>query len=115
MGIGNLLQFVGSCTNLPELLFCGRFVSGILSPLCDTCMVMYFQECTPIHLRGICSFLGAIGYGTCTALGMLFGTKLMFGHSIVLLTAVQLPPIALSLIFLYFYLPETPKFLMIVK
>ncbi|KAI6184506.1 Solute carrier family 2, facilitated glucose transporter member 1 [Aphelenchoides bicaudatus] len=115
MGLGNLLQFIASFTGLPELFFCGRFITGILSPLCDTCMVMYFQECTPIHLRGTYSFLGAIGFGFCTALGMLFGNRVIFGHSIVLLTGIQLPVVILSLIFLYVFLPDTPKFLMIVK
>lgn len=40
MAIGNLLQFVASFTALPELFLCGRFLAGIFSPLCDTCMIM---------------------------------------------------------------------------
>jgi MFS family permease len=42
MGIGNALQFIASFTGLPELFFCGRFLAGVMSPLCDTCMVCNF-------------------------------------------------------------------------
>ncbi|KAI6171238.1 Solute carrier family 2, facilitated glucose transporter member 1 [Aphelenchoides bicaudatus] len=115
MGIGNLLQFVASFTALPELFLCGRFLAGILSPLCDTCMIMYFQECTPVHFRGVFSYLGSIGYGSLSALGMLLGNSFMLGDSFVWLTGVQVPPVFASLLFICLFLHESPKYLAIVK
>jgi hypothetical protein len=76
---------------------------------------MYYQECTPVNLRGTYSFLVEVGYGFCTALGMLLGQRSVFGHSIILLTGIQLVPAVASLLFLFTCLPDTPKFLIITK
>lgn len=115
MGLGNCMQFLATIFSLPELFLCGRFLSGLFSPLCDTCMIMYFQECTPIHYRGEFSFLAATGYGVTSTLGMLLGTNFMLGNSLILLTGIQVPPVLIHLLFIFIFLPETPKYLAIVK
>lgn len=96
------VMFVWLC----EFLHLKQTISGVSR---------YFQECTPVHYRGEFSFLGAMGYGICSTLGMLLGTNFMLGHSLILLTGIQVPPVIIHLIFLFTCLPETPKYLTIVR
>jgi hypothetical protein len=74
-----------------------------------------FQECTPVHYRGEFSFLAAMGYGLTSTLGMLMGTNFMLGNSLVVLTGIQVPPVIIHLLFIFICLPETPKYLAIIK
>ncbi|KAI6206548.1 hypothetical protein M3Y94_00925000 [Aphelenchoides besseyi] len=112
MTLGLVLQFGATLLNSPELFVLGRFVAALFSPLCDFVMLAYFQESTPIELRGMFSALAGISYASMSAFGMWLGT--MLGDSFVWLFAVQWPPALLSLLFVAM-LPETPKFLACIR
>ncbi|KAI6233176.1 Solute carrier family 2, facilitated glucose transporter member 1 [Aphelenchoides fujianensis] len=108
MAAGAFSQFLAAVLSSPELFVFGRCLAAFFSPLADLCMITYFQECTPMHLRGSLSSLGGVGYAAMSSLGMLLGTTGVLGHSFTLLFAVQWPPVVLSLVFIFF-LPETPN------
>ncbi|KAI6211565.1 Solute carrier family 2, facilitated glucose transporter member 1 [Aphelenchoides besseyi] len=112
MAFGSVSQFGATLLNSPELFVLGRFTAAMFSPLCDFVMLAYFQESTPIELRGMFSALAGIGYSSMSAFGMWLGT--MFGDSFVWLFALQWPPVLLSLLFVAI-LPETPKFLACIR
>ncbi|KHJ93740.1 transporter, major facilitator family protein [Oesophagostomum dentatum] len=74
----------------------------------------FFQEVSPLSIRGMASFLCEIGYGAMVVLGMVLGMTCVLGESLDILVLIPLAPLTLSLVFLAF-IPETPKFLMIMK
>ncbi|CAD5211010.1 unnamed protein product [Bursaphelenchus okinawaensis] len=108
------LQFVATLTGLPELLMLGRFTAAICSPLSDAALILYLQECSPLQYRGMFSFLGEIGYCLMCVLGMVMGMRAVLGSSLPKMLGYSIIPGLVSLIFL-FLIPETPKYLMIVK
>jgi MFS family permease len=115
MALGSSIQFLASLFYLPELFLAGRFLTGVFSPLADVATVMYLNESPPMEMRGKFSYLSAIFYSMLAALGMLLGMRSVLGYSFSLLLGIQLPPMFLSLIFLFFCLPDTPPYLMINK
>lgn len=73
-----------------------------------------FQEISPIELRGTISFLGGIGYSLYCVLGLVLGMESVLGFSLPILLSSSIPPQVVFFFFLLF-IPETPKFLMIVR
>lgn len=65
-------------------------------------------------MRGAFSFLGEIGYGSMCVLGMLLGLRGVFGDSLTRLLGFSIVPQVFGIVFLFF-IPETPKYLMITK
>ncbi|CAD5215327.1 unnamed protein product [Bursaphelenchus xylophilus] len=108
------LQFIATLTSLPELLMLGRFTAALCSPLSDAALILYLQECSPIQYRGTFSFLGEIGYCLMCVLGMVLGMRAVLGSSLPKMLGYSIIPGLVSLLFL-FLIPETPKYLMIVK
>lgn len=67
-----------------------------------------------MELRGAFSFMCEIGYGLMCLLGMVLGMRVVLGDSLSQLLSVSIVPQALFVSFLFF-IPETPKYLMITK
>uniref|UniRef100_A0A7E4VRK6 MFS domain-containing protein n=1 Tax=Panagrellus redivivus TaxID=6233 RepID=A0A7E4VRK6_PANRE len=114
MTVAAFLQFVAATAYIPELLILGRSMAALAAPLSDAALILYIQESTPINCRATFSFLGEIGYGLMCVLGMVMGMRTVLGDSLPKLLLSSSFPGIFFMIFLFF-IPETPKFLMIVR
>lgn len=114
MLLASVMQYVSTLVGLPELLMAGRALCAFCSPLSDAALIMYLQECSPLELRGAFSFMCEIGYGFMCLLSMVLGMRVVLGHSLSQLLSVSIFPQILFVSFLFF-IPETPKYLMITK
>ncbi|CAJ0573947.1 unnamed protein product, partial [Mesorhabditis spiculigera] len=119
--IGNSFSLLASClralsivTYQPEILFVGRLLASVCTAVTYQSNILYLQEVSPTKYRGFMSFLSEICYAGMALLGMLLGTDQVLGKHLFWLLFVGVPASSLALIALYF-LPETPKFLLIVK
>ncbi|RCN29015.1 hypothetical protein ANCCAN_25231 [Ancylostoma caninum] len=112
--VAAVIQYVSILFHLPEVFILGRSMTAFCSPLADACLLLYLQEVSPLSIRGMASFLCEIGYGAMVVLGMVLGMSAVLGGALNILMLVPLVPLTLSLIFLMF-IPETPKFLMIMR
>uniref|UniRef100_A0AC35U7L8 MFS domain-containing protein n=1 Tax=Rhabditophanes sp. KR3021 TaxID=114890 RepID=A0AC35U7L8_9BILA len=108
------LQFIASMIASPELLIFARALTAFCSPLSDAVLILYLQEVSPPSMRGMICFLAEIGYSLMCVLGMVLGMRPVFGDSLTRLLGVPILPMFISIILLLF-LPETPKYLMLVK
>ncbi|KAL6733746.1 hypothetical protein Aduo_004368 [Ancylostoma duodenale] len=112
--VAAIIQYVSVLFHLPEVFILGRSMTAFCSPLADACLLLYLQEVSPLSIRGMASFLCEIGYGAMVVLGMVLGMSAVLGGALDILMLVPLVPLTLSLVFLMF-IPETPKFLMIMR
>ncbi|KAI6178978.1 Solute carrier family 2, facilitated glucose transporter member 1 [Aphelenchoides besseyi] len=112
MTAGSALQFLATFIHSPELLMLGRLSAGLMSPLSDAALILYLQETSPVQFRGSFSFLGEIGYCFMCLLGMVLGMRSVLGDSLRNLLGFSILPGVVAVFFLFF-MPETPKFLMI--
>ncbi|CAJ0573915.1 unnamed protein product, partial [Mesorhabditis spiculigera] len=119
--IGNAVSLLASClralaipTYQPELLFAGRFLASVVTAVTYQAAVLYLNEVAPTEYRGVMSCLADITYSGMCLVGMFLGTDQILGRHLVWLLAVPIPLSAIALVVLFF-LPETPKFLLIVK
>lgn len=97
---GSAIQFLAIFVWSPELFGIGRAIAALFSPLSDAVLILYLQECSPIELRGAFSFLGEIGYCLMCVVGMLLGTRSVFGDSLKKLLGFSIIPGLCSLLFL---------------
>ncbi|CAD6194420.1 unnamed protein product [Caenorhabditis auriculariae] len=112
--LATLVQYISVCFGLPEWLIIGRSLTALVSPLGDACLLLYLQETSPVNIRGMSSFLCEIGYGCMSVLGMVLGMRSVLGASLPKLLLVSLIPEIFSL-FILFFIPETPKYLLLMK
>uniref|UniRef100_A0A8R1I1V0 MFS domain-containing protein n=1 Tax=Caenorhabditis japonica TaxID=281687 RepID=A0A8R1I1V0_CAEJA len=112
--LATLVQYFSMCFYMPWGLIFGRSLTALVSPLGDACLLLYVQETSPLEIRGMSSFLCEIGYGTMCVLGMVLGMKSVLGESLSRLLLLSLIPLVFSFFFVA-RIPETPKFLMIMR
>ena len=118
-GIGTLagvLFFVSKTANSIEMLIAGRLLVGVSSGLITSVMPMYLTELAPSLLRGSMGVLCPLGVtfgvlvGQVLSLYKILGNEEFWPH----LLAFYLLPLLLCS-FLLIFLPESPKYLFIVK
>uniref|UniRef100_A0A914QSB5 Major facilitator superfamily (MFS) profile domain-containing protein n=1 Tax=Panagrolaimus davidi TaxID=227884 RepID=A0A914QSB5_9BILA len=112
--LASILRFLAILCYLPELLFLGRLLAAISTAVTYQSLILYLQECSPTSLRGVMSFTSEISYAFMALLGMFLGLDSIFGKNLKLLLGFAVIPSLIALIVL-FPMPETPKFLYIVK
>lgn len=114
MTFAGAMQMLASFTPYSEVLIAGRLIAAVFSPLSDAALILYLQEVSPASLRGTMSSLYSTGYSTMCLLGMLLGHEGLLGHSLSVLLFVPVIPGILSTAFIL-WMPDTPKFLLLVK
>ncbi|CAL2040136.1 unnamed protein product [Caenorhabditis brenneri] len=114
MTLAGAMQMLASFTPYSEVLIAGRLIAAVFSPLSDAALILHLQEISPASLRGTMSSLYSTGYSTMCLLGMLLGHKGLLGHSLSVLLFVPVIPGVLSTAFIL-WMPDTPKFLLLVK
>uniref|UniRef100_A0A8R1I997 MFS domain-containing protein n=1 Tax=Caenorhabditis japonica TaxID=281687 RepID=A0A8R1I997_CAEJA len=114
MTIAGAMQMLASFTPYSEVLIAGRLIAAVFSPLSDAALILYLQEISPASLRGTMSSLYSTGYSTMCLLGMLLGHESLLGHSLSVLLFVPVIPGILSTAFIL-WMPDTPKFLLLIK
>ena len=112
--LASVLRFLAILFYSPELLFTGRLLASISTAVTYQSLILYLQECSPTKYRGVMSFTSEISYAVMSLLGMFLGMDSIFGKNLKLLLGFAVVPSIIALIVL-FPMPETPKFLSIVK
>ncbi|KAE9418406.1 hypothetical protein Angca_009616, partial [Angiostrongylus cantonensis] len=112
--LGSILRLLAICLYRPELLITGRFVTSMCEAITYQSCILYLQESSPTHQRGSMTFLSEISYSLMCLVGMLLGTRQLLSDNLVALMAFPIPFCTFFFIALFF-LPETPKFLLIAR
>uniref|UniRef100_A0A9J2P5R8 Major facilitator superfamily (MFS) profile domain-containing protein n=1 Tax=Ascaris lumbricoides TaxID=6252 RepID=A0A9J2P5R8_ASCLU len=127
----SVLRFLGIICRIPQLLFVGRIIVSITAAVMYQSLILYIQECSPTHLRGMMSFTSEMSYASMCVLGLALGTDEIFGlklHYLLgfpiipckmlffsILHSIELRPAGLLAVIVLLPIPETPKFLLITK
>ncbi|XP_031849287.1 solute carrier family 2, facilitated glucose transporter member 3 isoform X2 [Nomia melanderi] len=122
--VGNIFGILGALMfilirrlNSIELLLAGRLVVG-LSGGCATCIVpMYMAEIAPLRLRGAVGVLCQLGVTCGVFLGQIAGLNTVLGtvNSWHYMLAAFVPLCVCALVLTITILPESPKYLFIIK
>ncbi|CAD6198212.1 unnamed protein product [Caenorhabditis auriculariae] len=112
--LASILQCVAIYWFVPELLIVARFMTSVCMAVTYQSCILYIQECSPTHLRGFMTFLSEVSFSTMTLFGSILGTQGVLGNHLFWLVFFVVPFCFIFLVGLIF-LPETPKFLLIVK
>ncbi|VDM48328.1 unnamed protein product [Toxocara canis] len=137
--LASILRFLGILFKLPELLFVGRIIVSITAAVMYQSLILYIQECSPTHLRGMMSFTSEMSYASMCVLGLALGTDQIFGLKLscllgfaiipcmlpfndkaklsktVISTGKQIEQPSTLAVVVLLPIPETPKFLLITK
>lgn len=114
----SLLVLLGAVLRLASillwLLLFARFTVFVGTTASRMGLVLYLQECMPTRFRGALAYSSEIGFSSMALLGMVLGMESVLGSNLVLLTGFAIPPCIAALLALL-PMPETPKFLMLVR
>ncbi|CAI5443371.1 unnamed protein product [Caenorhabditis angaria] len=119
--IGNFVAFLAAVLRSlsifwwsPELLIFSRFLTSICMAVTYQSCILFLQECSPTAQRGNFSFLSEISFSFMTLIGSLLGTDNILGRHLFWLT-FSVVPFCFFYTFILFFLPDTPKFLLLAK
>ncbi|WKX94938.1 hypothetical protein Q1695_011857 [Nippostrongylus brasiliensis] len=110
--LGAVLRLLAVCLYQPILLIVGRFLTAMCEAVTYQSCILYLQECSPTHKRGMMTFLSEISYSFMCLVGMMLGTSQMLGDDLVALMTFAVP-FCMFFLAALFFMPETPKFLLI--
>ncbi|KAK6053082.1 hypothetical protein COOONC_09413 [Cooperia oncophora] len=89
--LGAVLRLLAICVYRPELLIVGRFLTAMCEAITYQSCILYLQECSPTHKRGMMTFLSEISYSSMCFVGMMLGTRQMLGGDLVALMTFAVP------------------------
>ncbi|XP_012282408.1 solute carrier family 2, facilitated glucose transporter member 1 isoform X2 [Orussus abietinus] len=123
LGIGNILAIIGAICflvvrslNSVELLLVGRLFVGFSGGFATSLLPVYLTEVAPLKQRGAVGVLCQLGIccgvslGQITSLGTVLGTEKSW-H----IMLASFAPICIFALLVTFFLPESPKYLYVVK
>ncbi|CEF59817.1 General substrate transporter family and Major facilitator superfamily domain, general substrate transporter and Major facilitator superfamily domain-containing protein [Strongyloides ratti] len=110
--IGTIISTGAVSLPYPELLFLARLIASISSGTSFGALILWIQESTPTHMRGITSFLSETSFIFMTVIGMGFGLDNIFGNNLILLIGIGAIPAFIGFL-LMIPLEETPKYVLI--
>ncbi|XP_076291750.1 solute carrier family 2, facilitated glucose transporter member 3 isoform X2 [Lasioglossum baleicum] len=122
--IGNIFGIIGASMfflirklNSIELLLAGRLVVGLSGGFATSIVPMYMAEIAPLRLGGAVGVICQLGVTCGVFLGQLAGLKTVLGteDSWHYMLAAFVPLCVLALILTCIVLPESPKYLYIIK
>ncbi|KAF7408780.1 hypothetical protein HZH66_003317 [Vespula vulgaris] len=121
--IGNIFGILGAilfllvpALNSVELLLAGRLIVGLSGGLATSLLPMYMTEIAPLKLRGAVGVLCQLGITSGVFLGQIAGLDTVLGTKEswhIMLAACSL--LCATALLLTFALPESPKYLYIIK
>ncbi|XP_026878775.2 solute carrier family 2 member 15a [Electrophorus electricus] len=112
---GSLLGF-SRISNSPEMVICGRFITGVHSGISLSVVPMYLGEIAPKNLRGFLGLMPSIFICTGVFSAQLLGLHELLGkeeHWPLLLSLVVVPTFIQVMLLPWF--PESPRYLLIEK
>ncbi|CAI4228583.1 unnamed protein product [Auanema sp. JU1783] len=112
--VGAILNLVSILVKIPELFTIGRLVGSVGSGISFTTLILFLQEVSPTHYRGISSFTCETAFLLNTVLGIFCGMDIALGEKLPYLTGLSIIPSIIAIIILI-PLKETPKYLLIVE
>ncbi|XP_014480804.1 PREDICTED: solute carrier family 2, facilitated glucose transporter member 3-like isoform X2 [Dinoponera quadriceps] len=114
--LGGFLFFLLPITNSVELFLLGRIFVGLSGGLATSLLPMYLTEIAPLKLRGAVGVLCQLGMTCGVLMGQIAGLDSVLGTrdswNIML---ASFAPLCAAALFLIFALPESPKYLYIIK
>lgn len=114
--IGAAMLFLTSTLNSIELFLLGRLFVGLSGGLATSLLPTYMTEAAPLKLRGAVGVLCQLGITCGVLLGQIAGLHSVLGteeHWSCMLAAFA--PLCILALLLIFLLPESPKYLFVVK
>ncbi|XP_032686187.1 solute carrier family 2, facilitated glucose transporter member 3-like isoform X2 [Odontomachus brunneus] len=114
--LGGLLLFLVPFVNSVELFFIGRIIVGFSGGLATSLLPMYLTEIAPLKLRGAVGVLCQLGITCGVLMGQIAGLDNVLGTSETWnIMLASFAPLCVGALFLIFTLPESPKYLYIIK
>lgn len=123
LAVGNICGIVGAIffaiapkLNSIECLLIGRVLVGLSGGLATTLLTMYLTEVAPLNLRGAVGVLCQLGITCGVLLGQIAGLNAVLGtedHWHFMLSSFS--PLCIIALVIIYYLPESPKYLYVVK
>ncbi|XP_015606811.1 solute carrier family 2, facilitated glucose transporter member 1 isoform X2 [Cephus cinctus] len=123
LGIGNVCGIIGAVLFLAskpfdsiELLMLGRLVVGLSGGLATSLLPMYMTEVAPLNLRGAVGVLCQLGITCGVLLAQIAGLDSVLGtENYWHVMLASFAPLCILAVLVTFILPESPKFLFVVK
>ncbi|XP_043252622.1 solute carrier family 2, facilitated glucose transporter member 5-like isoform X1 [Colletes gigas] len=115
--VGAIMFFVVRILNSIELLLAGRLIVGLSGGIATCIVPMYMAELAPLRLRGAVGVLCQLGLTCGVFLGQIAGLSTVLGteHSWQNMLGSFIPLCTCALILTSIVLPESPKYLFIIK
>lgn len=114
--VAGILFLCSKYSNSVEMLLIGRLLIGLSAGLTQSVMPMYLMELSPLHLRGATGVLCPLGVTFGVLMGQIFSMYSILGNEQgwpFVLALYALPMVLCGLLFPI--LPESPKYLYVVK
>ncbi len=115
--LASILAGISVGLYIPEVLCVARFLQGLAQGIEMVCLTLLLQESSPTETRGFVSTLQNVGTAFSAFLGVVFGLPDLLGRSgapLAVLVSLGAFP-AVILVVATFFVPETPKFLVLTK
>jgi Sugar (and other) transporter len=112
--LSNLLSTVGVFFQLPSLFLASRVAGFAFSSINFVALTLIIMESVPAFCRGTANFVAGTTLPMGMVVGMAAGMDEVFGQRLTVLVGVCSLPVLLATV-TAFFIPESPKYLLLVK